>query len=408
MGFLHSRPAFGRGGTAGLVVVLATVLAVPLTVTSCGEEDLPLAHPVEFDAPLPVRFAPITDPYFEAKNPLFSEPRLEVRAMAVSAEAVVIGGATARLESCCNAMIWQSRDGLTWSPSGGPGTRRATGVDDIAASSTTFIALGTRIIDTFMDIDYVGTVWRSADGRRWTRIGGKAFDDDHPGAIAIGHTGFVAVGARHTWTSYDGVHWEKATPRLGGERFFTDVAASRGNYVAVVYAMVDPGVDGVGATSALEFWLSDDGRHWERTRGLPAQPDDSWGELHGISGFTGFGDGYVAVGAVASRPTAWVSLEGRSWQAVTVDEAVPGYVQSVAASTHGLVAVGEVADRPTAWVSPDGRSWSRIPIELAEGHEPALVTFRDIVASDHGFLVAGEVLTPELVDQDIAVWRGVS
>lgn len=268
----------------------------------------------------------------------------------------VIGGQACDTEERCTtgwrAALWTSVDGRQWQRV--PHDTRLFGersaVYDLLVREDQILALG-----LLCEEDACPTViWSSPDGLSWERT--DLSPDAWPGVIAEGPGGLVGVGGDGSeagswgavWTSPDGVTWERVPddPDVFGVEDGTyegilDVAWGADGFVAV-------GSDGNNAI----VWFSPDGATWER---IPHDPEVFGGTT--MYRVIAWGDGFVAAGP------DWPITE-------EIGGPVPG--------------MPSVPSRPTLWVSPDGRTWHRIGIgaEDALGAVRALVQFR-------GMLIAG-------------------
>jgi hypothetical protein len=157
-----------------------------------------------------------------------------------------------------------SPDGLDWTfndPISAPFV--AGGMVDVAAGETAIVALGFGAPSgPSLGVVPVGgatTVWRSTDGRAWTRIDG-AFMPSFASvrSVAVGPSGFVAVGDEggeaHAWRSPDGMRWTEVptSPEMVGARMLL-VRWLGSEFVAIG----ESAGDGVA-------WHSADGQTWER------------------------------------------------------------------------------------------------------------------------------------------------
>ena len=292
--------------------------------------------------------------------------------VAAAGPGFVAGGLSCDTEERCDyggyvAALWTSVDGRDWSrvpidPElfGGAGEIR-----DLLARPSGILAIAR---------DYAGdgrwAVLSSPDGltweRAWTGDGAgmaSALAESSVGLVAIGNepldTGF-AIGA--VWTSADGTEWQRVPhdPEVFGDgREATwnmiDVAAGAAGFVAV-------GTDGTDAI----VWISPDGVAWER---VPHDPEAFSGTS--MSRVIPWGSGYLAAGPE---------------QAIGEDLGGP------------VAGMPSAPSRPTIWVSPDGRTWHRIGIgdENAVGEVWGLGEFRGMV------LALG--LHGTLMDNQEAIW----
>jgi hypothetical protein len=284
----------------------------------------------------------------------------------------VAGGFSCDTEERCppdqyRAALWTSVDGRDWSrvpldPElfAGPFV-----ITDLLARPSGILAIATDMMG--------GGGWvllSSPDGLSWERI----WTNDDAGvadALAGGDAGLVAIGNEYldtgfeigaVWTSADGTEWTRVPhdPEVFGDGQeaawnMIDVAAGAGGFVAV-------GTDGTDAI----VWISPDGAAWERIPHDPATFGDT-----SMNNVIAWGSGYLAAG-----PCDAVSEE--------MGGPVPGHPS--------------VSSRPTIWVSPDGRTWQRIGIgdEDAVGEAFGLGRFRGMA------IVTG--LQGSMMDGGDAIW----
>jgi hypothetical protein len=203
-------------------------------------------------------------------------------------------------------------------------------------------------------------------------------------AVTRHGTYLVAVGAEAdpqtsagrpvSWTSIDGVNWQRSTIEVDNARFL-DVAS--GNDLLVAVGSIN---------NAPAIWTSPDGSNWTPISGLDGgstiQPNTS------IRAVVPYQDGFVAVGQEIlieatvppengyeyddfGRAAVWLSPDGFSW--TRLDDPSfggAGYTEMADIGTNGstLVVVGrtilsETRFVPRAWYSEDGRSWQEAPID---------------------------------------------
>lgn len=240
----------------------------------------------------------------------------------------------------------------------------------VASSGSTYVAVGGQTCVSSGDVvtGCSADVYRSTDGRSWTRVDtaqaslglGTAITLSGPSRgmidVAGGGQGFVAIGyagsdvLRPTlWMSVDGLIWDRLAqaPFDGAE--LTAVVNAGGRWV-VAGAIVD-GVAPRGAT-----WWSDDGTTWNRA------PDSV---VFDVGGFIDTGE------------TPGV-----------------GGIRALATDGSRIVGVGTVCDAegrscPAAiWTSDDGIRWDRKE-GLDLSGEVGLVFGGFAVHGDGGFLVMG-------------------
>jgi hypothetical protein len=163
----------------------------------------------------------------------------------------------------------------------------------------------------------------------------------------------------------------------GGQADLLDVASGRLGLFAVGYLARD---------IRAEAWSSVDGLTWIRSEAFPASEGS-------LANGAAVADSFVAVVGSSKRDAAaWLSTDGRAWQAVeSADFRDPGEVRisSVVPWKDGFVAAGHVGSlvgpiRAAFWVSDDGRRWHRV----ADSESFAGSRAADLALTDAGVLVA--------------------
>jgi hypothetical protein len=225
-------------------------------------------------------------------------------------------------------------------------------------------------------------IWRSTDGAAWTLVDSLSWEEAWHDAIPG-----VATPDGSDETQYD------ITVGL------VDVASGPDGLVAIGNSFGDDELIPV-------LLHSIDGSAWTD---VSQSAEMASALLESVVAYQG---GYVVVGAVnagprteTAIPAAWVSADGQSWTATTVDVApiVGGEFGRIVAGTDGLLAwagAREMHTGPrftTVWTSPDGLTWS--PGELPTG-----VT--GLVAADGTRIVALGPMPSTAVDP--AQWPGIS
>jgi hypothetical protein len=208
-------------------------------------------------------------------------------------------------------------------------------------------------------------IWTSQDGQSWTLAGTRGItprqSNDTINVVTNTPDGFLAAGYETTsagsqavtWTSRDGVTWQRLTAaQLGlqepaGTPSGIDFAVSHGNATVIT----DRGAG---------VWLStDSGAHWT----LVTIPVDH-GAQNAISGVSFDGAGLIAVrpgrtASGASDGVAYFSQDGRTWQYAGTIAAAGGWSPDVVkGSDYGFVVVGRTRDQYVAYTSTGtGTKW---------------------------------------------------
>ena len=262
------------------------------------------------------------------------------------------------------------------------GNGRPVEVSAIAAAGPTEVAVGSA--------NRGGALWVSADGgSTWRRAaltpaaaGGAA--NGQLAGVAHGPSGWLAVGGASAGAagpaapepavigSPDGLTWTAAGSPAAfdgpGRTVTAAVAAGPGGYVIV-------GKTSAGSRTVAAAWYAPGLTGWRRAADARPGALDGPGD-RAMNAVTATGRGFVAVGAVGSRPAAWRSGTGRTWTLVTLPlpaGAASAALDYVAANGSVLAAVGtEVTaagqHRPFAAVSTDGgAAWtqSQLPLPAA-------------------------------------------
>jgi hypothetical protein len=214
------------------------------------------------------------------------------------------------------AVVWTSKDGLSWSQEPASTALTHAAMTDIVPGGPGYVAVGgAPDRPTVFDGSAHAVVWTSADGRRWARV------PDVP----LFH---APTGTDQTFGT-----WMAA------------VAPGSGGLVAV-------GTVGTqaGTGSALAWW-SADGRTW--SRGTSTTFLD--GQLLSVAAVPG---GFLAAGP--SGPDSclggtWSSKDGTSWTCVATD---PGFTDFAASAAAGSATI-DVVVGVAASVAPDSIVWTR-------------------------------------------------
>ena len=208
-------------------------------------------------------------------------------------------------------------------------------------------------------------IWTSQDGQSWTLAGTRGItprqSSDTINVVTNTPDGFLAAGYETTsagsqavtWTSRDGVTWQRLTAaQLGlqepaGTPSGIDFAVSHGDATVIT----DRGAG---------VWLStDSGAHW-----TPVTIPVDHGAQNAISGVSFDGAGLIAVrpgrtASGASDGVAYFSQDGRTWQYAGTIAAAGGWSPDVVkGSDYGFVVVGRTRDQYVAYTSTGtGTKW---------------------------------------------------
>jgi hypothetical protein len=130
-----------------------------------------------------------------------------------------------------------------------------------------------------------------------------------------------------------------------------------------------------------------------------------------MNGVAATGRGFVAVGAAGTRPAAWLSAAGRTWQQAQVPAptgAARAALEYVAANGSDVVAAGTEfsaagASRPFAEASADaGATWTQVQLPVPDIGPGTGTTVTALVAAGGGFTAVGTYVTQ--AGPEVVVW----
>jgi hypothetical protein len=216
-----------------------------------------------------------------------------------------------------------------------------------------------------------GVIWRSADGRSWTReVDAALANATLLEVVSLGETIYV-IGLLSicrqleencrdlpeagitVWRS-DPVGWQRMPQsRTMRDALIDGAIAAHGQVVAF-----GSSGDDLSAT----VWLSDDGAEWEDVTQL-AGMDPLSALAAGPEGFVAFGTRYRPASDTIETVAAF-SADGRNFERASLPDGLDAVIQSATYGPAGFVAVG-YDDEPAgiglsaaALASTDGRSWT--------------------------------------------------
>jgi hypothetical protein len=280
----------------------------------------------------------------------------------------------------------------------------------IGASAATEVAAG--------GVNGGPALWTSADGgATWTRaaLAGLASltraGTGQLASVTRGPAGWLAVGTTLAGrggplvaSSSDARSWS-VTNGIATNAVAAAVAAGPAGYVIVGR---QSGAGAGGAVAAA--WYAAGLTGWRPAAVAGAgQRGASGGQM--MNAVTAAGRGFVAVGATGTRPAAWLSATGRTWQQAQVpmpsgaDRAALDYV---AANGSDLVAAGTDfstagASRPFAEVSADaGATWTQVQLPVPDIGPGTGTTVTALTAAGGGFTAVGTYLTQ--AGPEVVVW----
>jgi hypothetical protein len=236
-----------------------------------------------------------------------------------------------------------------------------------------------------------GAIWRTADGRAWERVSGRAgFEDAGVGSLARGVDGsylaagttchFECGGAR-LWKSRDGLEWVEVTVGVPQTWWIEMFAAGTGWIVSGT--TTDP--------TPPTLWSSVDGTTWVPATGLGREDALVRGVVTLPTKLVAYGSSYPGAD---SLPAIWTSVDGSRWTPVAAEAAPSGQGISAVAEIDGaLAAFVRDADGMTVWTSEDGLAWEERGGDFAIGGEHEVVIF-GLVEGGPGLVALGKAVTP--------------
>jgi hypothetical protein len=263
-------------------------------------------------------------------------------------------------------------------------------IDRIVASGSTMVTTGSQktgdaVRQQFFVSTDAGRTWRLASvqlpGGGQPPLGYKA------ARIAGGQRGWMAFGDNAIWKSQDGQSWTLAgtrgiTPRLPSDTINV-VTNTPNGFLAAGYETTSAGNQAV-------TWTSRDGVTWQRLTAAQLGLQEPVGTPQGIDFAVSHGTATLITDRGAG---VWLSTDsGARWTLVTVpvDHGAQNAISGVSFDGAGLILVrpGRTASGASdgvAYFSADGRTWQYAgTIAAAGGWSPDVVK-----GSDYGFVVAG-------------------
>jgi hypothetical protein len=324
-------------------------------------------------------------------------------AVAVGIAVVVVsggGGSGASAPSALAAGFPPAR--LAGASFGGTAGASRVILSAVGAASATEVAAG--------GVNGGPALWSSADGgATWARatLAGPASltgaGSGQLAGVAHGPAGWLAVGTTVAGrggplvaSSPDARTWT-VTGGIAGNAVAAADAAGPAGYVIV-------GHQSAGDSAVAAAWYSAGLTGWR-----PATFTTSAAGGQAMNAVTVTARGFVAVGATDTRPAAWVSAAGRTWQQASVPlpaGAARAALDYVTANGSAVVAAGTEfsatgASSPFAEVSADaGSTWTQVQLPVPAVGPGTGTTVTALTAAGGGFTAAGTYVTqagPEVV-----------
>src|SRR5690348_1787936 len=264
-------------------------------------------------------------------------------------------------------------------------------IDRIVTSGSTMVTTGSQktgdaVRQQFFVSTDAGQNWRLAPVQR-PAGGGQPPLGHEAIRIAGGQAGWMAFGDDAIWTSQDGQSWTLAgtrgiTPRQSNDTINV-VTNTPDGFLAAGYETTSAGSQAV-------TWTSRDGVTWQRLTAAQLGLQVPGGAPQGIDFAVAHGTATVITDRGAG---VWLSTDsGARWTPVTVpvDHGAQNAISGVSFDGAGLILVrpGRTASGASdgvAYFSADGRTWQYAgTIAAAGGWSPDVVK-----GSDYGFVVAG-------------------
>ena len=206
-----------------------------------------------------------------------------------------------------------------------------------------------------------GDVWRSTDGREWTRVASSAFPvrHDHEVVVHDGHLWVIGgdgdVLRNDVWRSADAVNWDRITVSAG--------FLPRGGHGAFSYGGLWV-IGGLGSDSVFnDVWSSPDEKRWVSLAVSGGQFSERFD--HGVALHRG---SLWVIGGNAGgvQDDVWASFSGQQWELVTADANFDGRQDHEVVAHGGTLwvmggsdGVGHLSD---IWYSVGGTVWTEMTV----------------------------------------------
>ncbi|HEV8280750.1 MAG TPA: hypothetical protein VGQ02_02730 [Candidatus Limnocylindrales bacterium] len=272
-------------------------------------------------------------------------------------------------------IVWRVAD-LPFRPPG-PSVERVVAV---TATDDSFVAVGYRETGAVRD----GSIWWSIDGDAWELVDDPIFAGVELVDVSPAPGGLVTLGVASVdrpqavlFHSTDARAWDRLAVPPGGVDTYPSSLA--GDDAAVLAA-------GSAADGSAAVWRSLDGRSFERLT-LSGAASDADVTPRVVAG------GYVALGSAGGPPILLRSTDGASWSQAPIDQAPDVRGMRLVVGRWGLVTQGiwapgcgpmaSCGGQSIAWWSGDGTVWGRLP---GEGSPISNGASTIVPAGEHGLL----------------------
>ena len=333
-----------------------------------------------------------------------------------TAQGFVAAGVTDAAGGGTQAVIWTSRDGLTWQRRtaaqlrlGGPG-EIVQSISYATSQGTATVISGTV---THGSASYSGTWLSTNGGSTWTRvttpaghgaqtwITGLGFDGS--GLIAV-RPGRSVTGASDgvVYFSPDGRTWRYASTITGSGAWNPSLV--KGSHFGFVVA-------GTSATGQIvAFTSTGTGTAWQPTAPLgDAATESVAGATVGQSGAV-VAIGYTAGSKSSQQPVFVEAAPSGSVRPVSLD-AIPGAivpelaVNGLAADSGQQVAVGSADGYPAVWRKASSGSWALASTQTQVSAYPGLRALTGVTHGSAGWLAVGAPGPVIMTSADGTTWQ---
>ena len=316
------------------------------------------------------------------------------------------------------AVIWTSRDGLTWQRRTAAGLGLAgTGEAVQSISYATYRGHATLIAGavTAGGASYSGAWLSTNGGSAWTRVNipvsngaadtitGLAFDN--AGLITVRPSAGTSAGTAFgvAYFSPNGLAWQYAGTINAAAGWSPGVVKGTGDGFVV---------DGQTATGQFVAYTSTGtGTAWQPTGSLGSAASESMPSVTVAPGATVVAVSATHASTVSQQPVFLEATTTGSVRQVSVPgETVPELaVNSTAVSPAGtMVAVGSADGHPAVWQSPPGGAWHLVSSLSLVSAYPGLTALTSVTYGPSGWLAIGAPGPVALTSADGTTWQRAS